>query len=88
MAMDIVNALNYPFKDLEQAYYRNTTSDIPFFLIQDDLLNMLVTKGTNYFDVPGTKTVSGYTMRFMFDITIIKENVEIHRYDFKGVKRI
>jgi hypothetical protein len=27
-------------------------------------------------------------LRFMFDITILDENVEIHRYDFKGVKRI
>ena len=85
---NIVYALNYPGKALEQAYYHNTTSDIPFFLIEEDLLNMMVAKDTNYFDVPGTKTKSGYTLRFMFDITILDENAEIHRYDFKGVKRI
>nr|WP_276532574.1 DUF5960 family protein [Enterococcus italicus] len=57
-------------------------------MIEEDLLNMMVAKDTNYFDVPGTKTKSGHTLRFMFDITILDENAEIHRYDFKGVKRI
>jgi len=66
-------------------YIKNVKSDIPIVLIMDDLLDFMVKRKIDHFDVPANRSQTGKAIRFMFTIVEYKDKTV---YRFKGVKRI
>ncbi len=77
--------LRYRDRDLIDMYIQNVKSDIPIVMIMDDLLDFMVKRKIDHFDVPGHRSQTGKAIRFVFKIIEYEDKTV---YDFEGVKRI
>lgn len=77
--------LQYRDRELLDMYIENVKSDIPIVLIMDDLLDFMVKRKIDHFDVPAHKSQTGKAIRFVFKIIEYEDKTV---YDFEGVKRI
>ena len=77
--------LQYRDRELIDMYIDNVKSDIPIVMIMDDLLDFMVKRKIDHFDVPGHRSQTGKAIRFVFKIIEYEDKTV---YDFKGVKRI
>lgn len=77
--------LRYRDRDLINMYIQNVKSDIPIVMIMDDLLDFMVKRKIDHFDVPGHRSQTGKAIRFVFKIIEYEDKTV---YDFEGVKRI
>jgi len=66
-------------------YIENVKSDIPIVLIMDDLLEFMVKRNIDHFDVPAHRSQTGKPIRFMFKVVKYKDKTV---YRFEGVKTI
>lgn len=77
--------LRYRDRDLIDMYIQNVKSDIPIVMIMYDLLDFMVKRKIDHFDVPGHRSQTGKAIRFVFKIIEYEDKTV---YDFEGVKRI
>lgn len=77
--------LQYRDRELLDMYIENVKSDIPIVLIMDDLLEFMVKRNIDHFDVPAHRSQTGKPIRFMFKVVKYKDKTV---YRFEGVKTI
>jgi len=77
--------LQYRDRELIDLYIANVKSDIPIVMIMDDLLDFMVKRKIDHFDVPDHRSQTGKAIRFMFKIVEYKDKTV---YKFEGVKTI
>lgn len=77
--------LQYRDRELIDMYIDNVKSDIPIMLIMDDLLDFMVKRKIDHFDVPANRSQTGKPIRFMFKIVEYKDKTV---YRFEGVDSI
>ena len=77
--------LQYRDRELIDMYIENVKSDIPIVLIMDDLLDFMVKRKIDHFDVPASRSQTGKPIRFMFKVVEYKDKTV---YKFEGVKPI
>lgn len=80
-----MHELQYRDRELIDMYIDNVKSDIPIVMIMDDLLDFMVKREIDHFDVPANRSQSGKPIRFMFKIIKYKDKIV---YRFEGVKPI
>lgn len=77
--------LQYRDRELIDRYIDNVKSDIPIVLIMDDLLEFMVKRNIDHFDVPAHRSQTGKPIRFMFKVVKYKDKTV---YRFEGVDSI